>query len=236
MNSTTPFIKLKCSFLVITVVTIMFNCKKQKECLDGSISIIQVHSLDTIYPSDYIMAYPGSWWEYDNGKIDSCFEWIPQKTYSINKMDNCTYSYENLQYLPRTSFGTIKGDYVIEGVQVDNNTQYIPWTNTLAALGEVAIWKINVTNYPYSGTTYQIHLEKMEKLDSINIGGIIYYDIIHCKLNQQLYAFKSPGKIPNTIYDYYFAKNIGIIKKSSSRRPFYYSDTSILINHYIAPH
>lgn len=235
MNCATPFLKFKTSFLVFAFITIMFNCKKHDKCLNGSISIVQEHSLNTIYPSDYIMAYPGSWWEYDNGKIDSCFEWIPQKTYSINKMNNCTYSYEDLQYLPRTSFGIVRGDYIVEGVNVDNNTQYIPWTDTSAKVGEVANWSI--THHLYSVTTYTTYLDKMEKLNSLNINGTTYFDIIHCIINQERSEFKY-GSVPNTIYDYYFAKNIGIIKKSRSRWPFtpFYSDTSILINHYIAPH
>ena len=233
MISSLPKKQIKIIIVVLVALTILLNCKKEKpnECWDGNVNVIQEHSLDTIYPSDYIMAYPGSWWEYDSGRIDSCYEWIPQKIYVVDRKVNCTYVYEDLKYLPRTSFGTIHLNSIIKDFKEESSTQYIPWTNTTASMGQVAGWRPNEQSY------HSIKLELMQKLDSFSVLGIMYYDIIHCKLNSKTNYYKYPFA-PNTVSDYYFAKSIGIIKTLSSRSPFtpYYSDTSRLVNHYIAPH
>lgn len=225
--------QFKITSIFLLTITFLMNCKKEKPegCWDGSTTIIKEHSLDTIKPSDYIMAYPDSWWEYDNGRIDSCFEWFPQKTYTFEKDGNCTNVFEELQYMPRTSFGIIKENSVIAVVNSNNNTQYIFWTDTTKNLGELDRWSSGNQSYRV------IKLELLEKLDSIVVSGTKYYDIIHCIIDDKTTFIKYPGA-PNTKFDYYFAKNIGIIKKSSSRNPFtpYYSDTARLINHYIAPH
>ncbi|MDB4088700.1 hypothetical protein N9544_03655 [Flavobacteriales bacterium] len=217
------------------------NCKKDKPegCWDGSTHIIEQHSFDTINPSNYIMAYPGSWWEYDNGSIDTCKGWFAQKTERNERDGSCLNVNEDLIYIPRTSIGKIFNGSLIFTNSDYQETKYVELIDVNKSNTGVS-W--GTGSYPFadgdrhSGSKI-IKSEIIEHLDSFQVNGIMYYDIIHCQISDKITHFKY-NTPPPTFNDYYFAKNIGLIKKSRSRAPFtsYYSDTTRIINHYIAPH
>lgn len=233
MNSVSKINQFKITLSFLIVVVILLNCKKEttEECISGTVTIVEEHSFDTVYPSNYIMAYPGSWWEYDNGSIDSCFDWISQKTYISNRNGNCYNSRENIRFMPRTSFGIIKGGYSILGV-IDPRytTGYFPLTDTESPSGWIYSRRHN-TQF-----TISISLIKIEKLDSFEVLGIMYHDIVHSQYSE---AAKSKVTNPQpAIREYYFAKNIGIIQTSIYGDIFIrnFTDTARLMNHFIYPH
>jgi len=92
-----------CSMFI--VLFLFFSCSK-KEIQDieeteesEETEVIIVPSYDTIFPSEYLPAYPGSWWKYDNGetiKIDSSYHLRNILT------PDCAGSWDTLTvYLPR---------------------------------------------------------------------------------------------------------------------------------------
>lgn len=92
-----------CSMFI--VLFLFFSCSK-KEIQDieeteesEETEVIIVPSYDTIFPSEYLPAYPGSWWKYDNGetiKIDSGYHLRNILT------PDCAGSWDTLTvYLPR---------------------------------------------------------------------------------------------------------------------------------------
>ena len=73
-------LRILCSMFIVFLL--IFSCSK-KEIQDieeteesEEREEIIIPSYDTIFPSEYLPAYPGSWWKYDNGetiKIDSVY-------------------------------------------------------------------------------------------------------------------------------------------------------------------
>lgn len=229
---------IKNTFLILLSISLFLNCKKDKPegCWDGSTHVIQEHSLDTIFPSDYFMAYPDSWWEYDNGRIDTCKGWVGQIIERPERDGACLYVYEDLIYVPSSPIGLVYNGSVIRTTNDYQGTNFLELIDTNKSNTRVS-WGIG--SYPFAdGDRYSgskiLKSEIIEHLDSFQVNGIIYYDVIHCKTSDQITHFKY-NTPPPTYRDYHFAKNIGLVRYESS---FNGSSTSIkvLINHYIAPH
>ena len=53
------------------------------------------------------MTYPGSWWEFSDGSIDSCYSWEPVSIADVSIVGSCTVVDEDIHVLPTTSFITL---------------------------------------------------------------------------------------------------------------------------------
>ncbi|MEN8928687.1 MAG: hypothetical protein ABF242_04585 [Flavobacteriales bacterium] len=229
--------QIKITIAMLIGITFFANCKKEnsEECPNGKTNIIQQYSLDTIFPSDYIMAYPGSWWEYDNGKVDSCRGYFTQKIENIERNYPCLSVYEDLIYVPTiTSLGAIYKGSIIKITSNYQGTKFVEMIDTAKSNSIVSYGKNPYpSNYNHYSQTMIVKSEIIEHLSSFQVNGIIYADVIHCQTSEKTDDFKLETPPPR-ISHYYFAKNIGLIEHSSS---YVGLDTrKRLINHYIAPH
>lgn len=221
---------------IVTLTLILWNCKKDKPegCWDGSTTVIEQHSYDTIKPSDYIMAYPGSWWEYDNGRIDSCKGWVEQIIERPERDGTCLNVFEDLVVVPKISNGLFyKGSIIVE-TEDYQGTKFIELIDTNKSNTKISYgWGSYPVGGRYINDSHKTYTSQIiEHLDSFDVNGMVYYDIIHCRLHSEYSYFKYPAP-PPTISNIYYAKYIGKIYSDSY---FTSLSTSSLINHYIAPH
>ena len=232
------------SILISLLLLIAFtSCKKDKvpEPYEPCIVITENHTYDTILPSDYLMTYPGSWWEYSNGDIDSCIAWSEVIiNESITSPDGCILTTEDIQILPHCHFKhyTYESTYYSFESRVFPNTDHTT-TRHQKIIDTVPghIYIYNTSNSSTASSTSH-GLEVIEHLDSMIIEGTVYYDIIHVKEGWSFYYSLAPGG-PSFDNEYYFSKNIGPIRKligyNSVSGPSDY-DTLDLVNHYIEPY
>lgn len=193
------------------------------------------YSYDTIYPSDYLMAYPGSWWEYDDGFIDSCTSWQEVLIHSTTTVDNCKFVDEDLWILPEK--------LMYHG---GHNIAYDLSVNTPADYSSTTFGKIydTIPGIMSSGTSnggegayaYEANsvTEMLPKLDSFIVNGTTYYDVLHKKSTVHMYYYHQGGG-PTYYTEYYFAKGVGLVMRIFSSNVGNYTEYK-LIDHYIAPH
>lgn len=232
-----PFLSILASFLILLVAIVIQSCTKDTvEDLYGpppcDTTYIQNYSFDTVYPSDYIMAYPGSWWEYNDGHIDSCYNWATVSIFSQTNSGNCVTLYEDKQILPRTSFG-----YISFESKVINNQKTTSIEPLLAHTpGLFFDYFKGVPATPGNTDSHDITHTKevIELLDSLEVNGITYYDIIHVHEYHYTFYYHVWGG-PFWTNDFYYARNIGMIKQYST---FVNNPTvdRTLNSHFIAPH
>jgi hypothetical protein len=196
-------------------------------------TINEIHSYDTIFPSDYIMAYPGSWWEYDNGIIDSCTSWIPTPIRSTTSSDGCLFVDEDMWVLPEglIYLGVVALDKHVRNPANYGSTSFSQLLDTVVGVFEETYGSEfnGGDSYSYVNTS-----ETIAKLDSMIIGSTTYYDIIHVKNTYAINFSAFPGG-PSKITQYWFAKNIGLIKWN--RNDYNSTETSAeLVDHHNAPY
>lgn len=220
--------RLTIAFFALSTVFASCNKDKTDSITPCEPEITLNHSNDTIFPSDYLMTYPGSWWEYDTGLIDSCGSWkaVPIRTKTI--INGCTFVNEDMWILPVSSiFGYGRAfDKQIYNIYSDtNSTTLIPIYDTI-----VGVFHDETT---YDGNTKNLTGETLERLDSMTIGSNTYYDVLHVKRILEIYDYGNGGAIYTD--EKWFAKNTGVIKWINGISGAINYDVE-LVNHYIAPH
>jgi len=97
------------TFLVLTILS--FGCRKDEtapvnipsEPIICDTAFLEIRENDTVQPSPYLAANPGSWWNYDDGSLDLCFEWVEVPVYRHSKDANgCLTITTTYTFLPRT--------------------------------------------------------------------------------------------------------------------------------------
>jgi len=228
------FMKCFFPFSSLVISLILLSCKKDKVVENippCETTIIQNFSFDTVFPSNYLMAFPGSWWEYSDGQIDSCSSWVPVSIVHTATLGNCLTIFEDKKYLPHADFGYVSFDSKVYSYSATQTTKFERYYDTLVGLfvnehytggsGENAYSKVNTR-------------EVIERMDSLIVNGTTYYDVIHVHVYNSTYYFHISGG-PYGSADYYYAKNVGVVRKSNSSQGGPYI-TKDLVNHYIAPH
>lgn len=196
--------------------------------------------LDTIFPSDYLMAYPGSWWEYSNGQIDSCLAWEPANLFTKTVADNCVTVEIDIHVLPRmSSTSSSEKHFVLFESNCQTNeslksTTIVPMINE--NIGEFYSDEISGGEWPYNYTAY-LTKTTLEHLDSVEIGSQMFYDVIVIRSVDEIF-YHHDGWFPPYEADFFYSKNIGLI------RWIYYenegtdipSDTIDIVNYHIEPY
>lgn len=213
--------KLLSIYLIFILFEFMFSCTKiKKECND---LVIKQYDNDTVPPSDYFASYPGSWWKYTDGDSIKIISWINLKTHKSIANGNCRTIYENNHILP----GKIYGNCSVVVHSDLSDSEFIPFISEIPS-----VLYTKVTNI-YGGTsTYT--LMAFPKVDSLVVNQVVYYDVIKVRhLRQDYYAHIGRGG--NGGMDYYYSKNIGLIKSVHIANGASVH-TNELVSYYIAPH
>lgn len=224
------YLPLLLSFLFVV------SCNKENTDIEPCV-IVSHNTPDTIIPSEYLMTYPGSWWEYygdlSGEQIDSCFSWENVGGNSTSSFSgNCEYLLKDIHVLPYCNSGCFSNDsriYVNSNNEI-TRTQKIVDTQ----LGQIDDYYLisgqgTQNQVEYSSTTYVV-----EVLNSLEVNGTTYNDVIHTEESIS-YEYLGGGN-PSYLRAYYYAKDVGVIMKVFSIVGSTGHDTLKLVNHYIAPH
>ena len=193
-------------------------------------TFVENFSLDTLYPSDYLMYYPGSFWEYDNGTIYDSLDWGLTPIYQSNLIGNSLTITVDKVYIPYGYLGHVYNNYRV--VNSNYQTNFIKILDTI--VGEI------YSSNSYSGSgkesnTHKLRVEVVELHDSLIVNGVVYYDVIQTEQRSSVFFPAFPGGPPESITVNYFAKNVGLIKRIDSSALFPTAHMN-LVNYYIAPH
>lgn len=164
-------------------------------------TFIEQAGVDTVFPSSYLAMAPGSWWNYDNGTNLFSFEWvqIPHKTIETNE-DDCVTVKTSEIVLPKTSFGLIYGDFIVE-----SHDGFFHYTRLVGAIGVTQDWSMPIDYY-----LLKYKYETIGALDSIVIYDEVYHDIL---VTQQFWEWYESGAAGGPIDKKinFFAKNVGLV-------------------------
>ncbi len=201
---------------------------------DCPTTYIYDNNFDTVFPSNYLMTYPGSWWEYSNGTIDSCSYWEGISVFRSTYQGNCQTITEDKQILPVTNYGHISFDSYVYTYLNGKSSTIQRYFDTVVGVFINDYYSVSATNGSDNGFNKTLKKEVVEMFDSFTIGGTTYTDVIHVHVLDSTYYHHIWGG-PYGSADYYYAKNVGIIRKSFSNQGQPYV-TRDLVNYYIAPH
>ena len=226
---------------ILSISIVVISCKKESVepiPIDSNTNttspcdttFIYDNILDTIHPSDYLMAYPGSWWEYSDGSTIDATSWSEVAISSKTIQDNCvTITYDNVILPSYNGYSVANKSYVFEVSSTETR---------LEPILDTTIGTFYQKNYYYgSGSASSTHTHTFsleEKLNSLTVNGVIYGDVLHVKYRYEISHYQGYG--PDEIIDRYFAKNVGLIKEIRFEEINSSTDTFNLVNHFIAPH
>jgi hypothetical protein len=210
----------------LTALTfIIISCNKQESV---SCPIIEEnHSNDVVISKDYIQAYPGSFWNFNNQYGLGCDGPTPVYIYeSAGSENDCEKIIEDKIMAPdHQLFGLLDGKFQIITDTVENTTERIPVYDE-----ELGLF--------YSKETYNMneepgYLKKHERSviameDSIVLGDYTYYDII--KVNYKVTLTLENGNILTESKFYTLAKDIGIVRYEFPKETTDIYLTNYLIN------
>ena len=226
---------MKPSLILFSLCLALLSCKKHKTPEQACEPLVVTnYTNDTIFPSDYIMAYPGSWWEYSDGFIDSCDSWISVPVRHSTLSDGCIIVDEDRWIIPK---GLSYAEYLAFNERLTNGNEYSSTIFTQLLDTTVGIFQ-NLQFGGGSGTysyTEKRKGETLERLDSITIGANTYYDVLHVRLTRSIHYAHWGGSGPVFTNNYWFAKNVGLVKWIRQENGTLYPEVE-LVNHYIAPH
>lgn len=219
-----------------TITTVEDQSTTQSQTEDEPpcpITVITNNSNDTVFPSEYLMMYPGSYWDYSDGSSDSCFAWEPVQIITNSVFGNCITAYEDTKFLPNSTLGIISNESIViqnGGYHETTLTRIIsPFVGVINKYIEYfgSVYNQTSGHYTYTNTL-------VEKLPEMMVNGKTYKDVLHVERKSEIYYDYNFGGPYSSIH-YYFAKNVGIIRKE-------YYDTFILwsvrdlVNYQIGPH
>lgn len=225
---------MKLTISLLASVFVIASCKKEEPTQPPCEPVVvQNYSNDTIFPSDYIMAYPGSWWEYNDGFIDSCTSWEPVPLREVTTFGDCIHVDESQCIVPT---GLFYAEKLANRSRNTNNGEHIttiftPLVDTTIGVFYEEQFTGGSGNYSYKDDQT---VELLERLDSMVIGTNIYYDVLHVKHVSDIYYWHVHGG-PLFIQEFWFSKNVGLIKWIRQENGSIYEDRE-LVTHYIAPH
>jgi hypothetical protein len=230
-------------YLILAIVTIAFaSCKKDPIIPEQSAACDttyhKTYTADTIYPSQYLMAYPGSWWEYDNGDRVDCVEWEYMPIYKQLKNEvDCPLIKSTYAYYPRLtgpSSKYISGNSALIISDHPYNTRTSP---IIVGPGETLSYAGTSTSDYSTQVTKEIH----ESFDSLAINGMLFYDVINIRTQYQRSYSELAGGGPLDATHAYYAKGVGLLQivfyintdETDSGTPDIHKS---ITDFYIAPH
>ncbi|MFK7757662.1 MAG: hypothetical protein AB8B53_12100 [Flavobacteriales bacterium] len=234
-------------------MTLSFGCSKETEleaCEDSKACVSQIVSSldsDTIFPSDYIMAYPGSWWSYSDNSVDSCLRWQEIPIYKALDQNTCPDLLQQNFTVPLlknsnnyNSLTDPETTIFYDSIPI-NGLELAPTSFAQIIDSELGVTFSNEGTggsgqYAFSYTrTY----ETVDTIDSIELDSIIYNDILVIEyVYTQVYSHTGGG--PVTVLTYYYARDIGLVsfvfKWGGSYSSAALQSSKNLTDYHIAPH
>lgn len=216
--------------LLLSLAAALFfaACKKKTPGKHCETKYFESVAPDTVLPSSYIMAYPGSIWNYDDGTTRTCSSWEQVDIVDLSTLPNgCKTVSTTHTIVPSTSFGYIHGLNQLSVYGPGHASVMEPLLATVPG-----IFYNHGTN-PSGGTSIDLRTVT-ETLDSMSVLGVTYYDVIHVHQKDSTY-FYHVYHGPYGHYDMYYANNVGLIRMESQ---FITNPTEVrnLVSYVIGPH
>lgn len=220
-------------YLSTLACLICLSCIKKKvektEPINCEPTFVEQSSPDTLYPSDYMPAYPGSYWKlvqnnptYPDTLTKNCTSWIKKSAFYPISLEGCGSFYSKSSWVTDT-YGVpqVWGEKMLFGFSNEYKIE-IPVFGTNS---------IDTTLYPEYKTSGKDKIViQSTSIPELTVNGTTYVDV-----KSVSYSFWSNGHFgfyPIGGTTYYFAKNVGLIRVYD---PFHYIQHD-LIDYYIAPH
>lgn len=196
------------SICLITLLVIFTSCNKNEDVISCPI-IEENHTNQQTLSGDYIQAYPGSVWYFNNGADLECYGPVATKVYISQGIENdCENIIEDQLLTPdHEIFGQFDGIYQLFSDTINKTTERIPFYDTVLGVF-------------YSKDTYHMdeepgYLKKQERSvleikDSIILGDSTFLDII--KVKHAIQITLNNGNVINDNKYYTLAKDIGMVR------------------------
>lgn len=216
------------AFVLVVFTITLIACRKDDPAPEQPVdncdtTIIEIYSNDTIFPSDYLMAYPGSWWQYSDGSLRQSTTWESLPICQFTKPD-CYEVTRTYQILPHYNGVWINDEYSV----VNDSALLSSNSNKIVGGTEGEVYS------SYREGDYRHTTKCVEYIDSLVVNGVSYSDVLRTMYTYDVMdGTVSMGTVhAKTIY---YAKNVGAIKM------VYYdlngiSNTADLVNYYIEPY
>lgn len=235
------------SSVVLFFLFLFSSCKKDKEATtpnSGTVAppasatdttVVNIYTNDTVFTSDYLMAYPGSQWHYDDGTTESChaYEQVAIAALTHNGA-NVTIT-KTYKILPNFSLFKhfVMGSEIVN-TNDPNKTKIYPIVQT--AIGEFYNNSDSFGAGTMNAGSNETHSSVTELLDEMTVSGITYNQVIHVHTTTARWYYHNPQAPFPYPCDYYFAKNVGLIRSevSSINNPELVIKN--LVNYQIGPH
>lgn len=208
-------------------------------------STIHQYIGDTTRSSEYIAAYPGSWWTFSNGDELSC-DWLD---FEVTKLVNVDYNEHIIEltktsmvgphiegsYLPNTFGGIVLGDDMLVNRTFWTGVNRQIDTDRISEVG--LSWREEDATYYDTSEGHPIDKEWSRTIigyysSHILPNGDVYNDVVHISAkyveNNELGVYEYRKNL-------FYAKDVGLIKEES----FFLGEvvfSRYLVDYYIAPH
>lgn len=227
---------------LLVITSLGVSCKKkdiQPENQDPATeacdtTFVNNYINDTIFPSDYLMTYPGSEWHYDNGSTVTCDAWENIAIAATTTSGNCVTVTKDYHFVPHCSSSPYYIAYNKELVAIANGfkTKPIPLIDTIVGASYYDNYSFAGWQSPYEITHVDQYFTVVEKLESYDVLSVTYPDVVHVRLQIHGYNNHSEG---TTVYHSYYAKNVGLIRSYTGDNPDPGSEKK-LVSYTIGPH
>lgn len=211
----------------------------QKKC---DTTWIDVHANDTIIPSPFLAAFPGSWREYDNGDRDMSIEWREMPVYSWSKNDDecpvVTRTFVYVCYL--TSNYPIFEEWYIHGRYRLINKNY--HTELRPIIGEVGMtYNSTETSDPDvdfgSSWIRRFEIRVDSLLTTMVVHGETYENVLRTTKVSEFYYYKYPSNKFYSTWHSYYAEKKGLIYRQFFYDGWDWEDSNqSLTNYHISPY
>lgn len=231
-----------CSTFIILIFCISLSgCKKDNAPAPSCTEVVEDFTeADTIYPSDYLMTYPGSYWKYSGdyagttySETDTCLGWKTVSMTTIGSLNECTGIFKNYKIIPHTNYAVIAGwDSFFAGETDNDSCRLMQLIDTTPG-----VFYYGTFGKTTSGAVKIYKNECIEKIPSMTVAGVVYNDVIHIKAFYQEYFYHISNG-PSWTYHHYYAKNVGKIRTeiTTNQGPLTTPSVWELVDYYIAPH
>lgn len=224
-------------FSLFIIIVTLISCKKYDsngpQESETDVFISEEFTDQEMNTSDYLMAKPGSWWTYSNGETWICEDkdTVPVFNFDYESLGIIFIIKDRIIAPKHPFFGFHKERYGVLNEWYHDETIFQPIYDTL--VGQFYSYQ----KYVNSGVCSSRHTitetrKVLERLDSIEVNGQTYFDVLHVRhKTRRYYHCKGYGYAPDDIVEFYLAKNVGLIKFSQFNQPGLADVT--LAEHYI---
>ncbi len=180
-------------------------------------AILQTSYLDTIYPSPYLGAYPGSWRLYSTGVIEECTHWVNTSVFfPLNNDLECFDVREEQVILPVMDNNRIyKGSRVFRyGLHI-NRSLFITEVDLEVGFNESTTFINDYWTESSSPHYLTKSFEVLNHYDSLTIDSLVFYDVMETHKKDHYELLNNSGDIYSEFsnnWRTYFAYGIGRIK------------------------